>query len=98
MVLVFVLSRSVPNNLDNNKYKWCNVMGSSLFETKMKQLSAQINTEYYARMTVKCTVSKNITFVPIPASTHYVFRQFVIKKKKTHRTAHGLVNQSPTVS
>lgn len=98
MVLVFFLSRSVPNNLDNNKYKWCNVMGSSLFETKMKQLSAQINTEYYARMTVKCTVSKKITFVPIPAPTHYDFRQFVIKKKTTHQTAHGLVNQSPTVS
>lgn len=82
MVLIFVQSRKVRNNLEENKYKWCKVMGTSLFETKMKQLYAHIDTEYYARMTVKCTVSKNITFVPIPAPTHYVFRQFVIKKKR----------------
>uniref|UniRef100_A0A224YAM0 Uncharacterized protein n=1 Tax=Rhipicephalus zambeziensis TaxID=60191 RepID=A0A224YAM0_9ACAR len=82
MVLVFVQSRSVWNNLENNKYKWCKVMGSSLFQTKMMQLYAQINTQYYARMTVKCTVSKNITFVPIPAPTHYVFIQFIVKRKQ----------------
>lgn len=64
MVLFFVQPRSVLNNLDNNKYKWCKVMGGSHVKTKWKQHSAQINTKYYARMTVKHTVSNNITLCP----------------------------------
>lgn len=82
MVLIFVQSRKVRNNLEENKYKWCKVMGTSLFETKMKQLYAQIDTEYYARMTVKRTVSKNVTSVPILVPTHYTFRQFISKRKQ----------------
>lgn len=56
--------------------------GHFTLRNKMKQLYAQIDTEYYARMTVKRTVSKNVTSVPILVPTHYAFRQFISKRKQ----------------